>query len=435
MKNYYKLFAALVAFGSIEFSNAQPVPPPPNSSSSSVSPGNCNCWATIDSTFSYVPFAWGVPPFYSNDDGSTPAIALPFTFCYYGSNYDTLYINNNGNITFNNPSSNFTPQGFPDNQFNMIAPFWGDVQTLNGVGKVRYKITPSAMIVQWDSVRKFPFSASTLENSFQLIITNGLDSLVPGGNNVAFCYQDISWFSGAMGSTVGVNKGDSVNYFQVTRAGASGNSYDGPYGNADGIDFLDNNSFYFSTCGTANNVPPISLTNICDSVFLGADDSTVVEFVFIGPEPGQIVTAQMAPNPNATVISSTSGVIATLTVQINGNSNRESINNIVVTATDNLGATTIQSSSVINPIITSVKNLTDESLQIIPNPSSGIFNITSKNYSGIVKVFNLVGEEVNSFQIQQNKNTTIDLTNQSKGIYFIAFNNGKTISTKKVIIE
>src|SRR5207249_11537167 len=35
-----------------------------------------------------------------NDDGSTASIAIPFTFCLYGTNYTSLFINNNGNISF-----------------------------------------------------------------------------------------------------------------------------------------------------------------------------------------------------------------------------------------------------------------------------------------------------------------------------------------------
>ena len=64
--------------------------------------GICNCWIPRDTSWSIVPFdgfgSVGTAPDYRNDDGSTLAKSLPFNFCFYGTNYNTVYINNNGNI-------------------------------------------------------------------------------------------------------------------------------------------------------------------------------------------------------------------------------------------------------------------------------------------------------------------------------------------------
>jgi hypothetical protein len=46
---------------------------------------------------------------------------------------------------------------------------------------------------------------------------------------------------GGVPATVGVNKGDNINYVQIGRFDKVGSSYDGPYGLNDGISFLDNN--------------------------------------------------------------------------------------------------------------------------------------------------------------------------------------------------
>lgn len=35
-----------------------------------------------------------------NDDGSTSALSLPFSLNFYGTSYSSLYLNNNGNLTF-----------------------------------------------------------------------------------------------------------------------------------------------------------------------------------------------------------------------------------------------------------------------------------------------------------------------------------------------
>ena len=48
----------------------------------------CGCYKAPDATYTLA-----MAP---NDDGSTASIAIPFTFCLYGTNYTSLFINNNG---------------------------------------------------------------------------------------------------------------------------------------------------------------------------------------------------------------------------------------------------------------------------------------------------------------------------------------------------
>src|SRR5205814_6646766 len=79
------------------------------------------------------------------DDNSSALINLGFTFQFYGTNYTSCYINNNGNITFGAPYITYVPTGFPDSSVPpMIAPFWADVDTRNlATGRVWYKIIDS----------------------------------------------------------------------------------------------------------------------------------------------------------------------------------------------------------------------------------------------------------------------------------------------------
>jgi hypothetical protein len=149
-----------------------------------MSAGSCNCWIPRDTSFHYVPFDGsggsggpGVAPTYANDDWSTAGITLPFKFCFYGDTMGTstvpLFINNNGNISFGAAYSVFTAVPFPSATYTMVAPFWGDVQTdQTGSGFVYYSLTPTHLIVQWDSVYYYgEEGVNTLINSFQLIIT------------------------------------------------------------------------------------------------------------------------------------------------------------------------------------------------------------------------------------------------------------------------
>ena len=223
----------------------------------------CDCMIPLDGTFTIAPFTSGLSPEYRNDDGSTPLINIPFNFCLYGTQYTSLYINNNGNISFGSPYPTYSPSAFPTTQFIMVAPFWADVDTRNPAsGLVYYKVTPTYMIVRWNNVGYFSNMADKI-NDFQLIITDGTDPIVPSGN-VAFCYGDMQWTTGSASggtngfggtpATVGANAGNGTSFIQFGRFDQPGAAYDGPFGANDGVSWLDFQSFYFDACGSGSNI-------------------------------------------------------------------------------------------------------------------------------------------------------------------------------------
>jgi hypothetical protein len=75
-----------------------------------------------------------------NDDGSSEALYFNVPFQFFGLNFSTAYVNNNGHITFANLLRDFTPRPFPT-QPALVAPFWGDV--ISGsveLGQVYYQL-------------------------------------------------------------------------------------------------------------------------------------------------------------------------------------------------------------------------------------------------------------------------------------------------------
>ncbi len=66
----------------------------------------------------------------ANDDGSTGQVNLGFTAFINATNYTQTYVNNNGNITFDNPLGTYTPSAISSGAYGpIIAPFFADVDT------------------------------------------------------------------------------------------------------------------------------------------------------------------------------------------------------------------------------------------------------------------------------------------------------------------
>lgn len=93
-------------------------------------------------------------------------------------------------------------------------------------------------------------------------------------------------------------------------------------------------------------------------------------------------------------------------------------------------------------MLTSVKenDATLNSLTIFPNPSNGKFTFKlerTKNSMANEKmeIYNLFGEKVFQSTIQQLNNSTIDITSQPNGIYFIHVKIGTEAITQKIILN
>ncbi len=330
----------------------------------------CNCSVPLDPSFQVAPFtvqnggtcfSGTGPPNYRNDDCSTLPILLPFNFCFYGQSYNTVFINNNGNITFNHEVYGFSSGGFPAGADTvMIAPFWADVDTRGpNSGLVYYKITPTSMIVKWESVGYYGTHDDKL-NTFQLIITDGTDPILPTGNNVDFCYGDMGWTTGdASGghngfgdptalrpvpATVGANAGNALDFIQFGRFLGPGYSYDGPFGGNDSVDFLDNQNFIFNTCtsGGATNIPPILHGfTVCDTIIICALDTAFRDTIpisldFLAPEQGQntTITASYVGGGIFSIQNVTSGSVAHIDATLILTNHAIGINTVRVIATD-----------------------------------------------------------------------------------------------------
>jgi len=189
------------------------------------------------------PTGYGLPEncVHPNDDGSyagpppitgfgTP-VAIPITRAFpnginfFGNRYTTMFLNNNGNITFRGALPTFTPAPFPVAMQPMIAPWWGDVDTRGGGQPSRnnicFHVEPNRVVVTWHLVGYFA-SSDNLQNSFQLILSNSNTCSSAGDFDVEFRYDRCQWTTGSasggmngLGGTpaqVGFDAGDSRNF-------------------------------------------------------------------------------------------------------------------------------------------------------------------------------------------------------------------------------
>lgn len=421
--------------------------------------GACDCMVPLDSSF--------VLAMSPNDDGSSAIINLPFTFSFYGSDYNALYINNNGNISFTDPYSAFTSDSFPVNYSNIIAPFWSDVDTrgesdsignyLGNGGNVWYKITANSIIVKWEQVGYYPNLVDKL-NTFQAILSDGTDPSIPNGGNVAFCYGDMQWTTGAASggvdgfggtpATAGVNEGNGIDYFQIGRFDTIGTAFDGPYGTNDEIDFLDGLEVYFNVelpSGGINIPPMVIASGICDTIDVYTGDTLFksnnqFDFTVLvtTPEANQEVFATVSSLSAPTAVTYSSTTISQeakrLDISINATGMSPGLYELLINAVDN-GLPTASSTNVAIPFrviydgslgLTSSK---EEDFAIFPNPSSNNFKVQlPKNVSSAtVAVTNLTGESVLDQTVSSSE--VISVSSLPTGVYLVTISTSEGLSS------
>ena len=133
-----------------------------------------------------------------NDDLSTGLVNIGFPVNYFGATTTTLYVNNNGNVTFNWPLWAFTPFGLTTSiNTSIIAPFFADVDTTRG-SVVTYGTGTvnghQAFAANWVDVGYFFWNIDKT-NSFQMVLIDRSDR-ASGDFDIELNYERISWESG-----------------------------------------------------------------------------------------------------------------------------------------------------------------------------------------------------------------------------------------------
>ncbi|MBC8312576.1 MAG: hypothetical protein H8E72_09745, partial [Candidatus Marinimicrobia bacterium] len=116
------------------------------------------------------------------NDTSTDVVQLPFTFKFYGIDYDEVTVSTNGWISFGDHEMaafrNYSVPG-AGGPSPMVAAFWDDLTTDSG-GDVYHLITDEYVIIQWNEMRIHDHGSQ--ENTLQLLLYNPEYTFAPTGD-------------------------------------------------------------------------------------------------------------------------------------------------------------------------------------------------------------------------------------------------------------
>lgn len=181
----------------------------------------------------------------AGDDHSSLAIDITSVFSsglsFYGTTYNNIYVNTNGNVTLKRAQSPHTPSTLTDNTENpMFAPYFADVDTTGngsvlsataggnstGSNLVHWDLDTSGkkVTITWDDVGYYKAATNRL-NAFQLILSDQGS----GDFGIEFRYEDINWTTGdgdggsdGLGGTAsraGWSSGNGTDFFEFSESG------------------------------------------------------------------------------------------------------------------------------------------------------------------------------------------------------------------------
>ncbi|NNE52472.1 MAG: DUF4214 domain-containing protein [Sulfitobacter sp.] len=315
-----------------------------------------------------------------NDDGSTDEIDLSSVFenglNFFGETYTSLYVNNNGGVSFNAALSTFTPQTISSGTTPGVFPFWADVDTdglpgtvspggsSQGSNLVYYTLDTAndRFVVTWDDVGYYSENTDRV-NAFQLILEDQSTSpgRTAGDFDIEVRYEWIDWTAGdasegegglgGVTARAGYSAGNGI-FFELPQAGdeTAMLALESTPGNT-GIDGL-------WRWGVFNgNVPPTLSINSAGDVTEGDSGITTMSFLLqrTGDLEGTLEVEWSADGfrpsaansadvdgllPRGGMISFAEGeTLKTIEIGIQGDTNIENDENIVVTLRNAVSST------------------------------------------------------------------------------------------------
>ena len=94
-----------------------------------------------------------------------------------------------------------------------------------------------------------------------------------------------------------------------------------------------------------------------------------------------------------------------------------------------VGTSAMTTNDLWSDIANSISDTKENSINIYPNPSNGVFTINAKGFA--VNVFDITGKAV-TVAVSGN---TVDMSNAQAGVYFVRLTSDNAVITKRVVIK
>ena len=152
------------------------------------------------------------------DDDDARLIELPFAFPFFGASYHSVYVNSDGNLTFNEPdvSTSARSLGRVTSGPPRIAPLFRDLDPSRPAAGVHVLVEPGRVVVSWVSVPEFSEFGGAPRQTFQV-------RLYPDGR-IQFAYSGVSSRTAIVGIAPGGLRGSTA---VVSLLNASGGEFAG----------------------------------------------------------------------------------------------------------------------------------------------------------------------------------------------------------------
>jgi len=150
-----------------------------------------------------------------------------------GSDYTSVWVNNNGNLTFALQNSIYTPDAIPGLNFPAIAAFYADTDLRSGEGDLFSCLDPAnkRVIFTWHEVGYYNQKIDK-RNSFQITLTNASAQCAGTPTaDIEFRYTRLEWTTGDLSggtgglggtpATAGIDAGDTINAIGLPGSGVA----------------------------------------------------------------------------------------------------------------------------------------------------------------------------------------------------------------------
>lgn len=414
-----------------------------------------------------------------SDDQLSSALPIGFNFNFFGTTYTNFYISSNGFITFSASTYNGCCSGSiipsADGVDNIIAWSWNDLYP-PGSGTIRYETIGTApnrkLLVtftdQWhccsgpdvNTGQIILYETTNIIEIHDTEITNDGSTCTQGIENAA---GTVAYYDANKNSTLWTTTNDyiafipeSCNFSQLVQVIANpqveGTATPNPVCAGDQVTLTGSGADSYSWSQGVTDGVPFNISASGSYIVSGTDASTGC----VGTDVVDVVYAQnptISLSPNDVMFGNDGSINLTIT---NGTppyqfdwsndgtgDNNDAQNLTGVTAgsytvimTDGNGCSVTASATVGSQL--GMEELEGTSLLLYPNPSHGEFTVETGDMTDDMQVHLLVvdtyGRQIHA-QVLDTDKTTIDISSQEPGMYFVKIISEKGTTVSAIILQ